>query len=426
MAINVGKLSEKIFKALKSYQLSLSLYTDSGESTLSPSEARRFYNEEKNIMVNLETMDEISKLKVNIGDDNDINEIRPLLDILKKIARTYNIQYVLRTFDRKITPKDFSFQAVTEGFTRPWGTVKTSRRKFENATLYIRHTKRVNEEKRGSRSRNIHSIFIENSMGERFRFPYKNVSGAKAMCVHVSEGGTPYDENGRRIISVVNEQSKLKEFINYSKKDINLRENNTKILDEVKSRIFELNSTINSIHTKSGYNRFIENYEENITEESSENLVEFNIDLPEEFSEIKPFLESVATRLYERTQRETELQKFSNEFLNGKEFVVSEPITDSDANNPKNLSFEDDKSMVSALAGYLSTKVEDTETQDYLQKLSDDVYRFNEKYTNFAKKLLTFLESNAIINPHLREKNENLSEMYVKNIINKLSQFDID
>lgn len=82
--------------------------------------------------------------------------------------------------------------------------------------------------------------------------------------------------------------------------------------------------------------------------------------------------------------------------------------------------------MVSALAGYLSTKVEDTEAQDYLQKLSDDVYRFNEKYTNFAKKLLTFLESSAIINPHLREKNENLSEMCISNIINKLNQFDID
>lgn len=423
MAIDINTLSNKIFKALKSFQLSLSLYTDDGTSTLSPEEARRFYNEKNNIMVNLETSDEVSKLKVNVGDNNDISEIRPMLEILKKICRTYNVQYVLRTFDKKITPKDFSYQAVTEGFTRSWGTVKTSRRRFENATLYIRHSARVNEEKRGSRSRNIQSIFVENDSGERFRFPYKNVSGAKAMCIHVSEGGTPYDENGRNILGVVKEQEKLKEFFNFAKKDVSLYENNSSLLEGVKSRIFELKNVVNSMHTKAGYHRFVENFEEQIIEENMESI---NIEIPEELSEAKYFVEKISMHLKEKAESEINLKEFSNEFLNGKKFIITQEIDNDDPNHPDNLDFSDEVSRNSALAQYLSTKAKDSDVFEYLNRLSEDIYKFEEKYAVFAKKMLTFLESNAIISKHSESKRTPLEEMYVNKIVNTLSQYDID
>jgi hypothetical protein len=427
MAIDVNKLSEKIFKALKSYQLSLTLYTDSGESTVSPSEARRFYNEKNNIMVNLEFSQDIFKMKVNIGKKNDINEIRPLLDTLKNIARTYNIQYVLRTFDKKITPKDFSFQSVTEGFTKPWGTVKTSRRKFENATLYIKHSKRVEEEKRGSRSRNINSIFIENSDGERFKFPYKNISAAKSMCVHINEGGTPYDETGREILNITKEHEHLKEYYGTIIKSNSLNEQSAVLFEKIKDRIFELKTKIKSMNTKKGYKTFVENYAENdiVSDFSVDILQEYDIVSTEVSEEVVTYLKSIASNLKESTEKEKSLEDFFKQFTKGKEFIISSPIVNTDPDNPVNLKFNDIKSRLSALSGYLSTLATDAQTSEYLRQLSDDVYRFGKKHIDFTEKLLTFLKNYAKVNTDFEIRRESIDKSAVKKVIKELSKFDI-
>ena len=47
MAIDVAKISEKIFKIMKAYGLQLSLFTEDGKETLDPTEARRFYSKDK-------------------------------------------------------------------------------------------------------------------------------------------------------------------------------------------------------------------------------------------------------------------------------------------------------------------------------------------------------------------------------------------
>ena len=54
----------------------------------------------------------------------------------------------------------------------------------------------VNEEQRGARSRNISSIFVENAEGERFKYPYKHLNGARAMARHVSHGGVTKRHGG--------------------------------------------------------------------------------------------------------------------------------------------------------------------------------------------------------------------------------------
>jgi hypothetical protein len=431
MAIDVSKLSEKVFKALKSYQLSLTLYTDTGESTVSPSEATRFYNEENNIMVNLELSQDIYKLKVNIGNKNDINDIRPLLDILKNIAKTYNIQYFLRTYNKKITPKDFSYQSitkpVTEGFTKPWGTVKTSRRKFENATLYIKHSKRVDEQKRGSRSRNIKSMFIENSEGERFKFPYKNISAAKSMCIHINEGGTPYDEAGRAILNITKEHEQLKEYYFKVTKQGSLNENATLLIEKIKDRIFELKTKIKSMNSKSGYKNFFENYSENVSESdfSVDILQEYDIVSEDINEEVIPYLKSIAHNLKESTEKEKSLEDFFKQFANGKEFIISSPIVNTDPDNPVNLKFNDIKSRLSSLSGYLSTLASDQDTSNYLRQLSDDVYRFGKKHIDFAEKLLTFLKNYAKVNSDLEIKKESISESAVNKVIKELNKFDL-
>jgi hypothetical protein len=123
--------------------------------------------------------------------------------------------------------RDFNFLKVNDGPYQEsdveiteaamFGSKRKSMQRFENATLIVNHKKSVDEAVRGSRSRYIESIFIENN-GERFRFPVNYLNGARAMAVHVSEGGTPYDAIGQHIISTVTEMQNLAKFARMTKR----------------------------------------------------------------------------------------------------------------------------------------------------------------------------------------------------------------
>ena len=84
-----------------------------------------------------------------------------------------------------------------------------------NARVVIQHSRALGEGE--ARFRNIESLFVENSAGERFRMPFKSISGAKAMARHVSEGGNPYDEFGQHISNTINEMGTLSRFIRASR-----------------------------------------------------------------------------------------------------------------------------------------------------------------------------------------------------------------
>ena len=106
---------------------------------------------------------------------------------------------------------------VSESLGPSTGSVKTSYQQTEGAKLIIRHNKPVNEEIRGSRSRNIQALFIENAQGERFRYPQIHLAGARTMTQHVAEGGTPYDEVGQKIIGLSEERAQLMRVGQYIK-----------------------------------------------------------------------------------------------------------------------------------------------------------------------------------------------------------------
>jgi hypothetical protein len=123
---------------------------------------------------------------------------------------------------------DFT-ETVNEAYRKATGTLKSSYVMFPESTrLVIRHNKVVDEEVRGSRSRNIKGLFIENSTGERFRFPYKYLNGAKAMANHVSHGGTPYDAIGESILQLCEEISQVNTFVKHVRSNKLVNETNEK------------------------------------------------------------------------------------------------------------------------------------------------------------------------------------------------------
>ena len=235
--LSTDTVSEKIFKILKGNGYEIKIFTDEGDSTVDPLQARRFYVPSMFAMINMDETDSRREIKASISSGTDMKEFRTTLDQIKNLANRSVIEYTLKQYAKNITPKDFDFQAlqikkrnqVHEGFGPVYGSKKSSYQQLESAKLIIKHKKAVGEQ-RGSRSRNIHSIFVENSEGERYKFPYNNLAGARAMLRHVKEGGTPYDQFGSHIIEQCKEYKKLREFKRYVQKNKLINENTSEII----------------------------------------------------------------------------------------------------------------------------------------------------------------------------------------------------
>lgn len=141
-----------------------------------------------------------------------------------------------------------------------YGSKKKSMQKFENATLVVYHKRTVDEEKRGSRSRHIDSIFIE-SNHERFRFPSNYLNGARAMAVHVSEGGTPYDAIGQHIVSTVVEMQNLAKFARMTRRHAMEDEDAAGIRDRVVETYHAIKRDIMRMQNVNNYRTFAETFE---------------------------------------------------------------------------------------------------------------------------------------------------------------------
>jgi len=266
--INSEKIANEMFKILKGSGATVQMYTDEGESTVDPDQARRFYLPKVGSMINLDETETKREIRVSVNQNADLNEFKDTLFQLKQLANRSIIEYTLKNFTKEIKPKDQDYQAqkvrdmkIDEGISPAYGSSKSSYQKLESARLIIKHTKPVNEESRGSRSRNISAIYIENADGERYKMPTNNLAGGRAMLRHVKEGGTPHDEFGQYIQEQTVELKKLKEFANYSKRNGLVNEDTAEIVEAVSQRIASIRETINKLKGCKCYNETKEKFE---------------------------------------------------------------------------------------------------------------------------------------------------------------------
>ena len=266
--INSEKIANEMFKILKGSGATVQMYTDEGESTVDPDQARRFYLPKVGSMINLDETESKREIRVSVNQNADLNEFKDTLFQLKQLANRSIIEYTLKNFTKEIKPKDQDYQAqkvrdmkIDEGISPAYGSSKSSYQKLESARLIIKHTKPVNEESRGSRSRNISAIYIENAEGERYKMPTNNLAGGRAMLRHIKEGGTPHDEFGQYIQEQTVELKKLKEFANYSKRNGLVNEDTAEIVEAVSQRISSIRETINKLKGCKCYNETKEKFE---------------------------------------------------------------------------------------------------------------------------------------------------------------------
>ena len=374
-------VAEKIFKILKGNGHNLKLYTDEGDDTVDPSAARRFFLTNTGTMVNLDETDNRREIKVSLGQSANYADIKDTLYQIKNLANRSIIEYTLKQYAKQIEPKDFDYQAqkardmntVNEAIGAAYGSSKSSYQKLESARLVIKHNKPVNEDQRGSRSRNISAIYIENAEGERYRLPSNNLAGGRAMLRHVKEGGTPYDDFGKYIVEQCNELKKLKEFKRYSEKNGLVNEDTADIMEAVVSRISSIRESLDKMKGGRSYAAMLEAFEskdEQLDEDDFSDVKDkFTVQYFDENVEgALPYVQALVKEMQAVRDHNIKVQETIGKLVkcveSAKTVWVKEGIDIiGDPDNPMNHTFEDSsaRAQLGAVMEYISNVLDESE-----------------------------------------------------------------
>lgn len=206
------ELSAALAATLNGLSHAVTMVDDNGKGTLDGKSAVYFYIKDKQVMVFINH----SNTDVEIWFDPAKIDKKWIANSLKPhihgVARQYLYGITVKSYSGDIEPKKFMHRIAESR-----NTSKTSYHPLGSTKIIIRHSKTVNEEKPGARSRNINAIFIENS-GERFRFPYNHLLGARVMGLHVESGGRPWDDLGEKILEISRRRREIMELLRWSKK----------------------------------------------------------------------------------------------------------------------------------------------------------------------------------------------------------------
>ena len=173
-----------------------------------------------------------------------------------------------------------------------YGSKTMSYQKLMDTRLIIKHSQALNDDQApGARSRNISALFVENADGERFKYPFIHLAGARAMQRHVANGGKPYDSIGESIIKMSEEIAQLKSFSNYVVRNDLMNSETNGIVERSSEALNRLRDQIKGLSKQGHYEAYKENFESVSPEEIPQEVVE---DYTEKFT-VKNFKEDIAS-----------------------------------------------------------------------------------------------------------------------------------
>ena len=270
-------IAQDLFDKVRSRFTNLQMGTEEGAVTSDPKEARffdfDFVLEGNNLGRVSLSINERGSLKIfysqGITEGTDSITRGLWYDFLKEM-RYFAKRRMMRFDTRDITKGNLNkndFQYLAQNGSKEtdmnessmYGSSKTSYRKLENTRLVVRHGKAVDEAKAGDRSRHINALFIENADGERFKYPYNHLAGAKAMQRHVANGGRPYDDAGSAIIQMSEQISQLATFKRHAKTG-QLNDDANMIHARVGAKLEQLRHNLNSIQGQKSYESWMESF----------------------------------------------------------------------------------------------------------------------------------------------------------------------
>jgi hypothetical protein len=318
------KISEDLFNKLRGKFQTITIGDKDGNVTNDPSVARFFdfsYNTGSN---------DIGKVSVSISEEEGLTVIyskdivqfeddiskRDWFDFLKELrvfSKKRLLDFSIRDINKSnLNKKDYKFLANRSGDdtmteSKLYGTSRISYQKVGEARIVIKHTESINQESATGRTQKLGKIYIESADGERFRYPFKHLSGARAMARHVSEGGNAYDDFGKHIVGLSEEMSKLRKFKNYMGRSAVMAESLAGYTDIVKERIATVKKTIESLQKPAYYAETFEAFETPVMEDVPSDVAENWIDqltikqFNEELSDVFPYIYNLVSEATKAT-----------------------------------------------------------------------------------------------------------------------------
>lgn len=187
---------------------------------------------------------------------------------LRMFAKSNMLTFDTRDITKSnLDKRDYEYLAQENGDqnmseSKLFGTSKTSFQDIGQAKIIVRHSQPVNYNVPAGRTMHIESIYIESAEGERFRYPTRHLNGARALAMHVANGGTSYDTIGQHIIGLSEELSKLRQFKNYTQRN-GLSEALSDVSERVLSRIDSIKEQISKLQRQNYYADFKESFQPN-------------------------------------------------------------------------------------------------------------------------------------------------------------------
>jgi hypothetical protein len=310
---NLDVIATELFNKIRGRFPTVTLGNEESNVTSEPAQARYFdfdFMSEGRPVGKISISLEDSHLAIVYGKDlmtneNDITKgnwyefLKELRMFAKKRMMSFDTRDITKS---NLDTRDYKFLAnnrsgeQTMSESKLYGTSTRSYQNIGTARMVLRHSQPVNQEQAAGRSQHVDSIYIESTEGERFKYPFKHINGARAMARHVSEGGKPFDDFGKHITSLSEELYKLRKFKSYMNRSSVMAESLSGYMDVVNERILSVKKTVEGLQKQSYYTEAMSSFEATVLEEVPTDVAENWIDqltikqFNEELKDVFPYI----------------------------------------------------------------------------------------------------------------------------------------
>ena len=309
---NLNYVAEELFNKIRGRFQNVTIGDENGKVTNVPEEARFF---DFSFIAN---GDDLGKVSVSLDEDNGVtiivgrdlvqNQMEDVQDRwynflkeLRMFAKKRTLQFDVRDINKSnLNKRDYNFLATNlpgenkMAESRMYGTKNTTFQRIGNARVAIKHSAPIGEGE--NRLKHISRIFIETPEGERIRYPVKHLQGARALALHVSEGGHPFDDFGKYITGLSEELASLGKFKKYMNRKSVMAEALQDYMGIVESRVKSVRTEIRNLQKSSYYTEAVANYTTPEVNEVPDEIAENWIDqltikqFNEELKDVFPYI----------------------------------------------------------------------------------------------------------------------------------------
>ena len=324
--------TKALFDLLVTRDLEPEILDHNGKPVTDPADAEMFSfdwkTENKNYGTVVILMGTNNDMQVYFGDNlgrtmegDDKADWYNFLQQLKSYATRNLLTFEINNINRlKYTMQGMA--AIKEGlFEGYYGKKKVSYSdQPAKVRLVIKHNKDIAEGE--ARHRAIESLFLETADGERFKLPFKNLTGGRAMARHVAEGGNPYDAFGQHIAQLILEMHTMARFVRAAKNK-EFGESSQELVEAAIRHYSDIKAKAKKMIGQRGYHEERENFDpaqftdsEVTTEAIRDMFIEKSID--HRIEEALPILTRLANKTKEDKMKEIrEFEEWSNRVMEG-------------------------------------------------------------------------------------------------------------